>query len=152
MRASYSTTIARPTYDNLSSAATVGVPTGPKLIPGTTNAPASTGNPGLVPLESDNFDVSVEWYYSDVSYVSVGYYNKKVDNFIGLTPMTQNYYDLRDVSAGTRAQAAIAELQARGLAITDSNLFQMVAAMENGVEFDSQWDQQSLSASQPLED
>ena len=58
IRASYSTTIARPTYDNLSSAATVGVPTGPSLIPGTTNAPASTGNPGLVPLESDNIDVS----------------------------------------------------------------------------------------------
>jgi|TARA_Y100000588_G_scaffold385011_1_gene477457 TonB-dependent receptor len=137
IRASYSTTIARPTYDNLSSAATVGVPTGPSLIPGTTNAPASTGNPGLVPLESDNIDVSAEWYYSDVSYVSVGYYNKKVDNFIGLTPMTQNYYDLRDVSAGPRAQAAKAELEARGLAVTDSNLFQMVAAMENGVAFDS---------------
>lgn len=137
LRASYSTTIARPTYDNLSSAATVGVPTGPALIPGTTNAPASTGNPSLVPLESDNIDLSAEWYYSDVSYVSVGYYNKTVDNFIGLSPMTENYYDLRDASAGPRAEAARAELAAQGLALTDANLFQMVAATENNVAFDS---------------
>lgn len=137
LRASYSTTIARPTYDNLSSAATVGVPTGPALIPGTTNAPASTGNPSLVPLESDNIDLSAEWYYSDVSYVSVGYYNKTVDNFIGLSPITENYYDLRDASAGPRAEAARAELAAQGLALTDANLFQMVAATENNVAFDS---------------
>ncbi|MGO2012799.1 MAG: TonB-dependent receptor [Pseudoalteromonas sp.] len=137
LRASYSTTIARPTYDNLSSAATVGVPTGPALIPGTTNAPASTGNPSLVPLESDNIDLSAEWYYSDVSYVSVGYYNKTVDNFIGLSPMTENYYDLRDASAGPRAEAARAELAAQGLALTVANLFQMVAATENNVAFDS---------------
>ncbi|MGR3979522.1 TonB-dependent receptor [Pseudoalteromonas sp. 1181_04] len=137
LRASYSTTIARPTYDNLSSAATVGVPTGPSIIPGTTNAPAATGNPSLVPLESNNFDVSAEWYFTDLSYVSIGYFNKKVDNFIGLSPMTQNYYGLRDASAGPRAQAAKAELEAQGIAFTDSNLFQMVAAMENGVAFDS---------------
>jgi TonB-dependent receptor len=137
LRASYSTTIARPTYDNLSSAATVGVPSGPTLIQGISNAPASTGNPALVPLESKNIDLSTEWYFSDISYVSVGYFNKQVENFIGLTPVTQNYYGLRDATAGPRAQAAIAELQALGLPVTDSNLFQMVAATENGVDFNS---------------
>jgi len=136
-RFSYSTTIARPTYDNLSSAATVGVPGAPTLLPGSSPATASTGNPGLVPLESDNIDVSAEWYFAETSYVSVGYYTKDIENFIGLTPMTQNYYGLRDATAGPRAQAAIAELEARGLAVTDSNLFQMVAATENGVDFDS---------------
>ncbi|MFP3362771.1 TonB-dependent receptor [Pseudoalteromonas sp. SIMBA_148] len=136
-RFSYSTTIARPTYDNLSSAATVGVPGAPTLLAGSSPATASTGNPGLVPLESDNIDVSAEWYFAETSYMSVGYYTKDIENFIGLTPMTQNYYGLRDATAGPRAQAAIAELESRGLALTDSNLFQMVAATENNVDFDS---------------
>jgi len=136
-RASYSKTIARPTYDNLSSAATVSGPGVPTLIPGSVPATASTGNPGLVPLESDNIDLSVEWYFEETSYLSVGYYKKSVENFIGLSPVTQNFYGLRDATAGPRAQAAIAALEARGLAITDSNLFQMVAATENGVDFDS---------------
>ncbi|GLS83518.1 TonB-dependent receptor [Paraferrimonas haliotis] len=136
-RASYSTTIGRPTYDQLSSAATVSGPGAPTLIPGAAPATASTGNPALIPLESDNFDVSAEWYFDDTSYVSAGYYLKKVSNFIGIAPQTQNFYDLRDATAGPRAQAALAELQARGLPITDSNLFQMTAAMENNVDFDS---------------
>ncbi|MFC7292756.1 TonB-dependent receptor [Hirschia litorea] len=44
---------------------------------------ASQGNPGLLPYESDNFDFSLEYYYNDASYVSVGYFQKYVDNFIG---------------------------------------------------------------------
>lgn len=136
-RFSYSKTIARPTYDNLSSAATVSGPGAPTLIPGASPATASTGNPALVPLESSNIDLSLEWYYGDANYVSIGYYDKSVKNFIGVEPVSENFYGLRDATAGPRAQAAIAELESLGLPITDSNLFQMVAATENGVAFDS---------------
>ena len=45
---------------------------------------ASQGNPALLPYLSDNFDLSVEYYYGEGSYVSVGYYTKDVDNFIGI--------------------------------------------------------------------
>ncbi|WP_042144753.1 MULTISPECIES: TonB-dependent receptor [unclassified Pseudoalteromonas] len=136
-RFSYSKTIARPTYNDLSSAATVSGPGAPTLIPGASPATASTGNPSLIPLESDNIDLSLEWYFDDTSYVSAGYYQKNVENFIGIEPVTQNFYGLRDATSGPRAQAAIAELESMGLPITDSNLFQMVAATENGVAFDS---------------
>ena len=43
---------------------------------------AARGNPGLKPFTADNYDLSVEWYYSDASYASVGYFYKIVDNFI----------------------------------------------------------------------
>ena len=33
-------------------------------------------------MESENFDISLEWYYDDASYVSVGIWRKDVDNFI----------------------------------------------------------------------
>ncbi len=44
---------------------------------------ASQGNPNLLPFESDNIDLSLEYYYGDASYISVGYFVKDVDNFIG---------------------------------------------------------------------
>lgn len=43
---------------------------------------ASQGNPNLLPYEADNFDLSVEYYYDEGSYVSVGHFRKQVDNFI----------------------------------------------------------------------
>jgi len=136
-RFSYSQTIARPTYDQLSSAASdVSGPTGPTILSGTTNGTASNGNVGLVPLESDNIDVSVEWYFDETSYVSIGYYQKSVENFTGREPITENVYGLRDATAGPRAIAAQAELERLGINVTDANLFGMIAATENGLTFD----------------
>ncbi|MGY0638566.1 MAG: TonB-dependent receptor [Paraglaciecola chathamensis] len=43
---------------------------------------ASQGNPNLLPYESENFDLSLEYYYDEGSYVSVGHFRKQVDNFI----------------------------------------------------------------------
>ena len=45
---------------------------------------ASQGNPNLLPYEADNFDISLEYYYNDASYVSVGHFRKIVDNFISI--------------------------------------------------------------------
>ena len=44
---------------------------------------ASRGNASLEPLESTNLDLSVEWYYSDSSYASIGFFTKAVNNFVG---------------------------------------------------------------------
>jgi len=59
--------IRRPNFDNLSSAFTFS--TSP-------NPPVNLGNPGLVPEEVVSFDLSVEWYFSPSSVVSVGYFHK----------------------------------------------------------------------------
>ncbi len=100
-RFSYSKTIARPTYDQLSAAAAdVSGPSGPTTLAGVQLGTASNGNPALVPLESDNIDLSAEWYFADTSYVSVGYYEKRVNNFAGREPIVENVYGLRDATAG----------------------------------------------------
>jgi TonB-dependent receptor len=136
-RVSYSKTIARPTYNNLSAAASVGTPSGPTLITESATATASSGNPALIPLESDNIDLSVEYYFEDTSYVSLGFYDKRVKNFIGNEQVEENVFGLRDVTAGPRAEAAAAELESIGQPLTDTNLFNMVAAMENNIAYDS---------------
>jgi len=135
-RMSYSKTIARPTYEQLSTAPSdVSGPSGPTLIAGSVLGGASNGNPSLAPLESDNFDLSLEWYFAETSYASIGYYEKRVSNFAGREPEKKNVYGLLDATAGSRAQAAEAALIALGEEVTDTNLFSMVAATENGVDF-----------------
>lgn len=104
-RASVSQTIARPTYGLLRADIGVG---------DFRSYTADQGNPGLLPLESTNFDLSVEWYYDENSYVSLGYYRKNVDKFNSTQAIDGTLFDLRDVTKGPRAQAAIAQLQAGG--------------------------------------
>jgi len=136
-RFSYSKTIARPGYNSLSAGASISGPSGPTLTAGPATATASSGNPALVPFESDNVDLSLEYYFDDTSYVSIGYFEKRVKNFIGNAQVVENVYGLRDATAGPRAQAALAELERLGVSVNDTNLFNMVAAMENGIAFDS---------------
>ncbi len=131
-RASYSKTIAQTTYNNLDSAVTVNQPSRP-TTPGLVSATADAGNPSLVPLESDNYDLSLEWYFDDSSYASIGFYEKRVRNFIGTVPIEEPHFDLRDPTNGPRADAARAALEEGGYEVTETNLFTMVVAMENGL-------------------
>jgi TonB-dependent receptor len=110
-RLSYSKTIARANYGDLYAGATVRGATGSILIDPSTQASADAQNPALVPLESDNLDFSVEWYFSDQGYVSAGFWEKRVDNFIGTTVLQQNLFDITDPTSGPDAQSALAFLQ-----------------------------------------
>lgn len=83
---------------------------------------ANASNPALLPLESTNFDVSVEWYYDDASYVSLGLFEKNVQNFIGSEQVNRELLGIRDVTGGPRVQAAAAALKAKGYALNDDNL------------------------------
>jgi TonB-dependent receptor len=75
-RFSASRTLTRPTLDNMAPVTNIGTTRqGGDLT-------ANSGNPALRPFTSDNLDLSFEWYYSDASYVSLGYFSKNVNNFI----------------------------------------------------------------------
>jgi len=84
VRYSYSTTIARAGYGSLIGSLNIS-----NFIQynssGLYRATGNIGNPGLLPYESDNHDISYEWYYDEASYLSIGYFNKTVSNFIGST-------------------------------------------------------------------
>jgi len=109
-RVSYSKTIARANYGNLYAGPNVNTPTGSILISPTTQASANSQNPSLAPLESDNLDFSVEYYFSDSGYVSAGWWEKRVDNFIGTQVVQENLYGLLDPTSGPDARSALAFL------------------------------------------
>ena len=78
-------------------------------------ATGSRGNAQLEPLESDNYDLSLEWYYGEGSAFTVAFFDKSVKNFIGNEQVTTNLFGLRDVTngaPGTRLGQAIDALSA----------------------------------------
>ena len=71
-----SSTITRPTLNSMS----------PVTVITTTrqggDLTSTSGNPALEPFKSDNLDLSLEYYYGEASYASIGYFRKLVSNFI----------------------------------------------------------------------
>jgi TonB-dependent receptor len=131
-RFSYSKTIARANYGSLTAAVNPNGPNGSTL--NGLQATAAANNPGLLPLESTNIDLSLEWYFSDNGYVSVGWWDKDIVNFIGNTSVNEPVVGIggefiRDQTGGPRAQAALAALQNGGFGTDDSALFTMMAMM-----------------------
>jgi iron complex outermembrane receptor protein len=103
----------------------------------------SQGNAGLLPFESTNMDLSLEYYYSDASYVSLGYFRKSVKNFITNTNSTITVdapNALRDPLNGPRAADAIQDLRdAAGdqtLVPSAGDIFNQIIANGFGVEND----------------
>jgi TonB-dependent receptor len=131
-RFSYSQSIAPAQYDQLRASVNIPNPGGPTLTG--IQATATESNPQLVPLESNNFDLSLEWYFAPNSYVSVGFFEKRVSNFIGNESVTEEFFGLRDATGGPRALAAQAQVQ--GLPghdpfVNETELFVMTALMDN---------------------
>jgi TonB-dependent receptor len=142
-RASFGKTIARAPFSNLYAGATAQQPFGSVLLDPSVRASGNAQNPALKPLESDNLDLALEWYFADASYVSVTYWNKSVDNFIGNTVAQESLYGLTDPTSGPDAQTALAFLQsqacldqvgaanAAACSANDTSLFTAVALLRN---------------------
>ena len=106
-RLSLSKTLTRPLYGDIQGGLTLNSPV--RINGGTGNR----GNPALLPFESDNIDLSVEWYYGEDSYLSVGYFDKDVKNFIGTASVTEN--------SGSLAHPALGPLGDQARAATGSS-------------------------------
>ena len=137
VRASYSETIARADFGQMFAATTAGTPPRATALGGT--AGGTQGNPALVPLESQNIDLSVEVYFGEASYVSLGFFNKEVENFIGIGVVNQELFGLRDPSsgaAGTRSgQASAAISTIPGAVRNDVNLSALTIMFDNPANF-----------------
>ena len=131
-RTSFSRTLARADYGNLFASVVANAPNRPTAL-GAAPAPATRQDPGLLPLLSDNFDVSVEWYYKPSSFVSVGFFNKNVRNFIGNQVTNGPLFGLTDPgsgAAGSRSGIALAYLRGNNISLTDINLFAYTALLQ----------------------
>ncbi|MGH8222192.1 MAG: TonB-dependent receptor [Woeseiaceae bacterium] len=101
-RFSYSETIGRPRWGQIQGGQTIN-----QLIR-IDGGLGQQGDPGLKPLESANIDLSAEWYIGDTSYVSVGYFHKDIDNYVGTSTIQATPFDLAHPGQGARYQEALA--------------------------------------------
>jgi iron complex outermembrane recepter protein len=119
-RASFSRTLARPPIGALGpNREFVGNPTA-------RNRQVNAGNPDLLPYISDNFDLSLEYYYAPGSYVSIGHYRKRVDNFLVSTTVQETFEGLNDPYIGAEAEQARADLAAEMISPDDQAVFQRI--------------------------
>ena len=122
-RASFSKTLTRPNYEVIQGGQTIA-----QLLR-IDGGDGNRGNPALKPFESTNYDLSVEYYYGEGSYVSAGYFRKSVDNFIGNASVTEALFNLPHPGQG----AYVAEAQAAlGVAATSGELRDWILANKDG--------------------
>lgn len=130
-RASYSETLSRPNYSNLFARTTVNTPPGSTAFG--SEATGSRGDPSLAPLISNNFDISLEWYPNEASYFSIGFFDKRVRNFVGTSVVSESLFGLGDPSSGatgTRSGDAATIISDLGLTQSDVSLFTLTALVD----------------------
>lgn len=105
LRASFSESITRPSYNDIKG----GLTANSTQFYADGLASASAGNPDLEPILSRNLDLSAEWYYGEGSYLSVGYFDKDVDKFIGSGIGERTLGTIPNIVGGALWDRAIAE-------------------------------------------
>ncbi len=136
LRMSVSETIARPLYNQLFMTTATNAPSTLTMLGGVPHA--SRGNVNLAPLESTNLDLSWEWYYGEASYLSIGYFKKAVNNFVGTGVTKTDLFGLKDPTSGapgTLTASAKAALTAGGWAVNEQNMFTMSAILNNPADY-----------------
>ena len=82
-RVAFSQSVVRPLFDYTTNFATVGFTFGSNLLSGTfTAAPnGSTGNVNLKPMQANNYDASLEWYFAPTGSVTFAMFHKDISNY-----------------------------------------------------------------------
>ncbi|HYP15831.1 MAG TPA: TonB-dependent receptor, partial [Opitutus sp.] len=78
LRFSAGRTITRPNFADLNPAATLNAPT----TTGGAAGAGSGGNPDLNTVKSDNYDLSLEYYFAQASYVSVTAFHRDIEGYV----------------------------------------------------------------------
>lgn len=77
LRGSIAKNLSRPSLSELELGGTVDTGDATSADPR-----VQAGNPALEPFESLNFDLSLEWYFSDTGALAIGLFYKDIENFI----------------------------------------------------------------------
>lgn len=98
-RVAFSKSLARPNFDQLSTNLSLNSPN--QINPITGRPSASSGNPRLKPIESTNYDVTLEWYFAPAGSLTGGLFYKDAKGFLanGVVVQTLNgiAYDVNTV-------------------------------------------------------
>jgi TonB-dependent receptor len=99
LRGAYSQTISRPIFEQSAAFQIIESNTEEDDGEFVTQREAEVGNPELQPYESDNFDLSLEYYPGAIGVLSAGLFYKEIDNFIIVADVagTQQWQGFKEV-------------------------------------------------------
>jgi len=89
LRLAGSKALTRPDFSQLNPNLSITQPN--PATPNPVRPIATGGNPFLRPLESDQFDASLEWYFSNTGLLYAAGFYKKIDGFIASTVTPETY-------------------------------------------------------------
>lgn len=82
LRGAFSQTISRPIFEQSAAFQIIESVTQEDDGEFVTEREAEVGNPSLEALESNNFDISIEYYPGEIGVLSAGLFYKEIDNFV----------------------------------------------------------------------
>lgn len=122
LRLAFSKAITRPDYGNLS----------PAVLLNPASLTGSGGNTELLPTKADQYDLSLEYYFGTLNYLSVGLFQKDVSGFI------QKFYEDETIDGEvyqiTRPRNS-GEGRIRGFEIAYQQFFDFLPGMLSGLGF-----------------
>lgn len=135
-RAGFSTAIGRPEFDALAPRSSLSVEDSPTL--GTVGT-LSIGNPNLEARESNNYDLSLEWYFDEGSLLSIAVFYKDISNeIIGApTERLNNFtfqgvtYDQFEINTTINADSS----KVSGVELTFVDVFEFLPTPFDGLGF-----------------
>jgi TonB-dependent receptor len=86
-RFNYSETISRPDFPDLNPGVSLST-----VISNTTGLTGNGGNPNLKPVESNNFDLSLEWYFADDAFLTGAVFYRDFDGYIQPSVEEVNFF------------------------------------------------------------
>ncbi|WP_158768200.1 TonB-dependent receptor [Paraglaciecola sp. L1A13] len=124
-RFAYTQTISRPKFEDVAAFQIIESKTEEDDGKFVTEREAQVGNPELLPYESDNIDLSLEYYPGDIGVLSAGYFYKRIDNFVIIADVagTQGWEGFDEVTQAINGNTA----QVSGLELS------WVKAFDNGL-------------------
>ena len=126
IRATYSTGIGRPGFNQVTGAVTVDA----------VNDVITTGNPNLKPITGSNFDLDVEYYPPGGGIAQIGVFDKEFTNYI-VTRQTFGADPRIDGTVKFQTFENISSAYARGLQVAYHQQFTALPGLLNGLGLDA---------------
>jgi TonB-dependent receptor len=145
MRFAYSKGLARPNFDQLSTNLTLNNPN--QVNPVTGRPSASSGNPRLRPIESDNFDLTAEWYFAPAGSLTGGLFYKKVKGFLA-SGTTVGSYNGTAYDVSTTVNSGDGEV--KGAEISYQQFFDFLPGLLSGLGVQANYTYVDSSVSNPF--
>ncbi|MGN7998919.1 TonB-dependent receptor [Sphingomonas sp. 22176] len=127
LRLSRTQALSRPGFNQINPTLTVQQGT----IGGNISYTGNGGNPNLQPIRSDNYDASLEYYFSRTGSVSLAGFYRKIDGFINSLPQVVNVQPFGDILVYRPSNAGSGTI--KGIEVAGTTFFDFLSGTLRGL-------------------